>query len=76
MKPLVSTSVYGLVPLPQLPESKAGERDQGSGVQPAPTPEPILEHNEELACCGCKAQRKLISPQWFSTMWRQRETDR
>ena len=76
MKPLVSTSVYGLVPLPQLPESEAGERHHGSGAQPAPTPEPSLEHNKEPACCHCKAQRKLVGPQWFTAIWRQREADR
>jgi hypothetical protein len=76
MKPLVNTSVYGLVPLPQLPESKVGVRDHGSGAQPAPTFEASLEHNEELTCCHCKAQRKLISPHWLSIMWRQREADR
>jgi hypothetical protein len=68
MKPLVSTSVYGLVPLPQFPES-------GSGAQPAPTPHESLEHSEELARCHCKAQRRLIRL-WFSTMWRLREANR
>jgi hypothetical protein len=76
MKPLVSTSVYGLVPLPQLPESKAGERNHGSGGQPTLTPEASLEPNEEIACCHCKTQRKLIGSHWFSTIWRQREADR
>ena len=74
MKPLVSTSVYGLVPLPQLPESTVRERDHCWAAQPQPAPD--LEHNEELASCHCKAQRKLILRQWFFTIWRQREADR
>jgi hypothetical protein len=76
MKPLVSTSMYGLVPLPQLPESKACERDHGSSAQPEPTSEASFEHNEELTRRHCKAPRKLIRPQWLSTMWRWREADR
>jgi hypothetical protein len=76
MKPLVSASVYGLVPLPQFPESVTGERDQGSGPQPALTPDASLELNEDLARCHCKARRRLIRLQWFSTIWRQREADR
>ena len=71
MKRWVSTSVYGLVPLPLLRESKPGE----SRAQPTPIVEVRLEHDEDLTCCHCKAQRKLIRPQWFFTMWRNREAD-
>jgi len=71
MKLLVSTSVYGLVPLPLLRESKPGELR----AQLTPIAEVRLEQDEELTCCHCKAQRKLIRPQWFFTMWRHREAD-
>jgi len=78
MKPLVSTSVLGLVPLPQLPENNDAEWKRGADAGP------VLA--QALGSGDCQstpggANRQLVGRMGFcallfSAIWRRRHTDR
>jgi len=79
MKPLVSTSVLGLVPLPQQPESNDVDWKRDTNVEFS-SPQPLgfreychLEHStsQELVLSRCDAGRMgffalLLSAIWWS----------
>ena len=82
MKPLVSTSVFGLVPLPQLPERNADERRVGTDALSA---EPRELGSGDLFC-PC-AEDSLVNDkrnfdrlsfyaQLVFAIWRRRGEDR
>jgi len=81
MKPLVSTSVFGLVPLPQLSETHDRNRKPASDVRPDPTLElgpagycfPFVEDtlaNKELAYSNCNVGRMGFYAQLVAAIWR------
>jgi hypothetical protein len=69
MKPLVDTSVFGLVPLPHVPEcSEWGHASEPLSIQAA-----TLEDEEEQARSQCEVNRRGIWLRWLHAMWRNRE---
>jgi hypothetical protein len=86
MKPLVSTSVFGLVPLPQLSETHDRDCKPASDVRPDPTQElgpaeycfPFVEDElakEELAYSHCIVGRMGFCAQLVSAIWRRRRDE-
>ena len=69
MKPLVNTSVFGLLPLPPVPESSEWRR----ASEPLPTQAATLGDEEEQARLPCEVNRRGIWLRWFHAMWRNRE---
>ena len=88
MKPLVSTSVFGLVPLPQMSETHDRDWKPASDVRPDPPQElgpveycfPFAEDTlakEELAYSHCNVGRMGFYAQLVSAIWRwRRDEDR
>jgi hypothetical protein len=88
MKPLVSTSVFGLVPLPQLSETHDRDRKPACDVRPDAPQEmgpaeccfPFAEDTlakEELAYSHCNVGRMGFYAQLVSAIWRwRRDEDR
>jgi hypothetical protein len=69
MKPLVDTSVFGLVPLPHV--SKCSEWRHAS--EPLSIQAATLEDEEEPARSQCEVNRRGIWLRWLHAMWRNRE---
>jgi hypothetical protein len=69
MKPLVDTSVFGLLPLPPVPESS----DWGHAYEHLPTQAASLEDEEGQARLQCEINRRGIWLRWLQAMWRNRE---
>jgi len=82
MKPLVSTSVYGLVPLPQLPERNGDEWKAATDALPAEPPELssgdlcCRRAEDRLASIRSSADRLVLYAQLIFSIWRRRGEDR
>jgi hypothetical protein len=79
MKPLVSTSVFGLVPLPQLPERNVEECRAGADSLSAELRElgsGDLRAECRLANAKYDADRLSLYAQLIFAIWRRRGEDR
>jgi hypothetical protein len=82
MKPLVNTSVFGLVPLPQLPERHGDERRTGTDALSAELREMASEDlcypcaEARLANVKYNAERLGLYAQLVFAIWRRRGEDR